>query len=159
LASNWEWYNYLYAFGGDVFDEEYNITIDTPEAVASLEWVVDNLLEHNIYPPDIATYDYTEFHTLFYQGRVAMTINWLYMYANAQDPDQLVVVGNVAIGRKPGQVTHGGNIGGWSWNVFKMSRNQDLAVAFAKFMSSPDVTLAFAEYDGFAVPRASAATG
>ena len=39
---------------------------------------------------------------------------------------------------------HGGNIGGWSWNVFKMSKNQDLALAFAKWMSSPDASLAFA---------------
>lgn len=155
LASNWEWYNYLYAFGGDVFDADYNIAIDSPEAVASLEWVVDNLREYHIYPPDVATYDYTEFHTLFYQGRIAMAINWPYMYTTSQDPEQSSVVGNVAVGRKPGQVTHGGNIGGWSWNVFKMSRNQDLAVAFAKFMVSPDVTLAYAKYHGYAVPRAS----
>lgn len=145
LASTWEWYNYLYAFGGDVFDAEYNVTIDSPEAVASLQWVVDNLREYNIYPADTATYDYTEFHTLFIQGRVAMAINWPYMWNMAQDPAQSEIVGQVAIGRKPSQVTHGGEIGGWSWNVFQMSQNQDLAIAFAKFMSGPDISLAFAE--------------
>ena len=29
LASTWEWYNYLYAFGGDVFDGKFNITVNT----------------------------------------------------------------------------------------------------------------------------------
>jgi hypothetical protein len=33
--------------------------------VAALTWVVDNFRNHNIYPPDTPTYDYTEFHTLF----------------------------------------------------------------------------------------------
>jgi ABC-type glycerol-3-phosphate transport system substrate-binding protein len=138
-----------------LFDDQYNVTLDSPEAIASLQWVVDNLQEYHIYPPDVATYDYTEFHTLFIQGRVAMAINWPYMYSMAQDPEQSKVVGLVAVGRKPGQVTHGGNIGGWSWNVFKMSKNQDLAIAFAKFMSSPDVALAFSELNSMASARSS----
>ena len=106
--------------------------------------MADNLRKHNIYPADINTYDYTEFHTLFIQGRVAMAINWPYMWSMVQDPKQSKVVDKVMVGRKPGQKTHGGNIGGWSWNVFKMSKNQDLALAFAKWMSSPDAALAFA---------------
>jgi multiple sugar transport system substrate-binding protein len=145
LASNWEWYNYLYAFGGELFDKDYNPTINSKESVASLAWVVDNFRKHQIYPADTPTYDYSEFHTLFLQGRVAMAVNWPYMWNLIQDEKQSKVKGLVAIGRKPGQVTHGGNIGGWSWNVFKMSKNQDLAIAFAKWMSSPDASLAFAE--------------
>jgi multiple sugar transport system substrate-binding protein len=143
LASSWEWYNYLYAFGGDLMDDEYNITIDSPEAIASLQWVVDNYREYGIYPADTTTYDYTEFHTLFIQGRMAMAINWPYMWSLAQNPEQSQVVGLVNVGRKPGEVTHGGNIGGWSWNVFTMSDTPELATAFAKFMSGPDISLAW----------------
>ena len=33
LASTWEWYNYLYAFGGDLMDAEFNPTLDSPEVV------------------------------------------------------------------------------------------------------------------------------
>jgi multiple sugar transport system substrate-binding protein len=143
LASSWEWYNYLYAFGGDLMDDEWNVTIDSPEAVESLQWVVDNYREYNLYPADATTYDYTEFHTLFIQGRMAMAINWPYMWSLAQDPDQSQVVDLVNVGRKPGAVTHGGNIGGWSWNVFTMSDTPELATAFAKFMSGPDFSLAW----------------
>jgi multiple sugar transport system substrate-binding protein len=143
LASSWEWYNYLYAFGGDLMDDEFNVTIDSPEAVASLQWVVDNFREFGIYPADTTTYDYTEFHTLFIQGKMAMAINWPYMWSLIQNPDQSVVVDQVAVGRKPGEVTHGGNIGGWSWNVFTMSDTPELAIAFAKWMSSPDFSLAW----------------
>lgn len=157
LAATWEWYNYLYAFGGDLVDADYNPTLDSPESVASLQWVVDNLLQHRIYPPDILTYDYTEFHTLFIQGRVAMAINWPYMWNLAQDPAQSQVVDQVRVGRKPGQETHGGNIGGWSWNVFGMSANQDLAIAFAKWMSSPATSLAFARADRAPVRKSVAA--
>jgi multiple sugar transport system substrate-binding protein len=154
LASSWEWYNYLYAFGGDLMDDEFNITIDSPEAIDSLQWVVDNFREYSIYPADTTTYDYTEFHTLFIQGRMAMAINWPYMYSLVQDPEQSRVVDLVNVGRKPGQVTHGGNIGGWSWNVFTMSDTPELATAFAKWMSSPDISLAWGRA-GRAVARAS----
>jgi ABC-type glycerol-3-phosphate transport system substrate-binding protein len=157
LASSWEWYNYLYAFGGDLFDEEYNVAIDSPEAIASLEWVVDNYREHGIYPPDTPSFDYTEFHTLFLQGKVAMAVNWPYMYNLAQDPEQSSVVGNVAIGAKPCEVACGGNIGGWSWNVFTMSDTPDLATAFAKWMSVPDIGLLLARDAGLIPVRASVA--
>ena len=143
LASSWEWYNYLYAFGGDLMDDEFNVTIDSPEAIASLQWVVDNSREYGIYPADVTTYDYTEFHTLFIQGKMAMAINWPYMWSMIQNPEQSQVVGMVNVGRKPGQVTHGGNIGGWSWNVFTMSDAPELATAFAKWMSGPDFSLAW----------------
>ncbi len=144
LACTWEWYNYLYAFGGDLVDADYNPTLNSPESVASLQWVVDNFQEHRIYPPDIPSYDYTEFHTLFLQGRMALAINWPYMWNMAQDPAQSKVVDKVMLGRKPGQTTHGGNIGGWSWNIFKMSEHQDLALAFAKWMASPEASLQYA---------------
>lgn len=145
LGSTWEWYNYLYAFGGDLMDADYNPILDSPESVASLAWVVDNFREYHIYPRDIPVFDYTEFNTLWLQGKMAMAINWPFMYALSQDPDQSQVVGNVAVGVKPSQVTAGGNIGGWSWNVFQMSKDQELAVAFAKWMASPAAGLAYAE--------------
>lgn len=145
LACTWEWYNYLYAFGGDVVDADYNPTLNSPEAVASLAWVVDNFRTHRIYPPDVTSYDYTEFHTLFAQGRVALAINWPYMWDIVQDPDQSTVVDKVRVGRKPGQVAHGGEIGGWSFNVFKMSKRPELAIAFAKWMASPEASLGYAE--------------
>jgi multiple sugar transport system substrate-binding protein len=145
LGSTWEWYNYLYAFGGDLMDADYNPTLNTPEAVASLTWVVDNFRKYKLYPPDTPTYDYTEFHTLFVQGKVAMAVNWPYMWGLAQDEKQSKIVGKVMVGRKPGQTTHGGNIGGWSWNVFKMSKKPELAIAFAKWMASADASLLFAQ--------------
>ena len=148
LGSTWELYNYIYAFGGDVMDADYNPTLNSPEAVAALTWVVDNFRIHKIYPLDTPTYDYTEFHTLFAQGKVAMAVNWPYMWSILQDPEQSKVVGKVAVGRKPSQGAHGGNIGGWSWNVFSMSKNQDLAIAFAKFMISKEASLTFAQSSG-----------
>jgi len=137
LASSWEWYNYLYAFGGELMDAELNPTLDSPESVASLAWVVDNFRVHQIYPRDVPVYDYTEFQTLWLQGKLAMGVNWPYLYALSQDPSQSQVVDKFAVGVKPSQVTAGGEIGGWSWNVFQMSKSQDLAIAFAKWMASP----------------------
>jgi multiple sugar transport system substrate-binding protein len=138
LASTWEWYNYLYAFDGEVFDKDYNVIVDQQPAIDSLQWVVDNFRKYNIYPPDTINFDYSEFHTLFTEGKVAMAINWPYMWGLVQDPEQSKVVDKVAIGRKPEGVRHGGNIGGWSFNVFKDCPNQAAAIDLAKWMASPE---------------------
>ena len=37
------------------------------------------------------------------------------------------------------EVRHAGNMGGWSWSVLKMSKNQELAAAFAKWNGNPDL--------------------
>ncbi len=144
LASTWEWYNYLYAFGGDVFNSKYDITVNEPRAVNSLKWVVDNYRTAKIYPSDTTSFDYTEFHTLFIQGKVAMAINWPYMYSLVQDPKMSKVVDKVSVGRKPAQVTRGGNIGGWSFNVFKGCKNVLAATDLAKWMASPSAAQSYA---------------
>lgn len=156
LASPWQWYNYLFAFGGDLFDSEYNIIIDQPESVASLQWVVDNYRVHNIMPADTPVYDYGAFHTLFIQGKMAMAVNWPYMYGMSQDPEQSNVVGKVAVGRKPMEVRHAGNMGGWSWSVLKMSQKQELAEAYAKWNGNPDMAVYNAVLRGNAPARKSA---
>lgn len=144
LASTWEWYNYLYAFDGEVFDGDYNVIVDQQPAIDSLQWVVDNY-KAGIYPPDTITFDYSEFHTLFIQGKVAMAINWPYMYGLVQDPAQSQVVDKVAIGRKPQGVRHGGNIGGWSFNVFKDCPNQEAAIDLAKWFARPEASEMYAD--------------
>ncbi len=145
LSSTWEWYNYMYAFGGELMDDDYNPTWNSPEVVASLTWLGDNLNVHHIYPPDTVTLEYAAFDSLFLQGRAAMVINWPYLWASVNDPEQSQVVGKAMVGRRPGQALHSGHIGGWSWNVFQMSDSQELAIAFARWMSSPRAGLAYAE--------------
>jgi multiple sugar transport system substrate-binding protein len=144
LASTWEWYNYLYAFDGEVFDANYNVIVDQQPAIDSLQWVVDNY-NMGIYPKDTITFDYSEFHTLFMQGKVAMAINWPYMYGLVQDPEQSQVVDKVAIGRKPQAARHGGNIGGWSFNVFKDCPNQAAAIDLAKWFARPEASEMYAD--------------
>ncbi len=139
LANTWEWYNYLFEYGGEILsDKNYALTLDQPAAVDSLQWVVDNFRTYKIYPDGVPTFDYTEFASLFYQGKVATCLNWPYMYTAAQDPKQSKVAGKVAVGLRPGKVTHGGELGGWSINVLKQTSHPDEAVAIAAFLSSPD---------------------
>lgn len=154
LASTWEWYNYLYAFGGNVFDDKFNVIVNQPEAVASLQWLTDNFRDKKVYPADTLTYDYAEYSALWLQGRVAMGINWPFMYSLLQDPAQSSVVDKVGIGRKPAQLTHGGNIGGWSFNVLANSPNESVALDFAKWVQRKATAEAVASA-GMTPPRIS----
>lgn len=154
LANTWEFYNYLYAFGGNVFDDKFNITINKPEAVAALQWVTDNFRVRKVYPADTLTYDYPEYQALWLQGKVAMGLNWPFMYSLLQDPSQSQVVDKVGIGRKPAEKTHGGDIGGWSFNVLVGSPNQDVALDFAKWVQRKDTAKSVAA-TGTTPPRIS----
>ena len=154
LASTWEWYNYLYAFGGNVFDKDFNVIVNSPEAVASLKWVTENFRDKKVYPPDTLTFDYPEYNALWLQGRVAMGINWPFMYTLLQDPSQSQVVGKVNIGRKPAEKVHAGDIGGWSFNVLKGAPNQAVALDFAKWVQRKETSESVAAA-GITPPRIS----
>jgi multiple sugar transport system substrate-binding protein len=137
MAASWEWYTYLFDFGGEVLrDGDYQVIVDQPPAVASMQWIVDNYRKYRIYPNGVTTFDYTEFATLFQQGKVAMCENWPYMYTLAKDPKQSTVAGKFAIGPRPRKATNGAPNGGWSYNVLKTAHNPDAAIAAAAYLTS-----------------------
>ncbi len=74
LAFPLSFYNtigYLYAFGGQLFDEQGNSLLDTPETRAWLFW----LYQVKTSPGVVATDNYSDADARFKAGRVAMTVN------------------------------------------------------------------------------------
>ncbi len=63
---------FLTGFGGWVMDEEGNPTLDTPETVRAIQFVLDLRDKHRIIPRES---DYNVAETLFKEGRAAMIIN------------------------------------------------------------------------------------
>jgi len=142
MAATWEFWNYLYQNEGqaikiDEANKTYDVTIDEPEAIEALQWVVDNYSKYGIYPKGCINYDYNEFVAMFTQERIAMAINWPYMadMASAKDSN---VAGKFAVGLMPKGKVNAGQIGGWSVNVLKNSTKKDSAIAFAQWMATKD---------------------
>ncbi|MCZ7546004.1 MAG: extracellular solute-binding protein [Anaerolineae bacterium] len=99
---SWAWYmNRAASAGVTYFDENMVPLINSPEAVAALQNMVDGL---QFAPPDVLNFGYDELRDVFIQGRAAMVVQWTDVPKKAADPSQSVIVGNVGVGRVPGTV-------------------------------------------------------
>jgi multiple sugar transport system substrate-binding protein len=97
---SYAWYmNRAASAGVMYFDENMKPGINTPEAVAALQNMVDSLKNA---PPDVLSYSYQELRDAFIGGRVAMVVQWTDVPKKAADPTLSKIVGKVAVGRVPG---------------------------------------------------------
>ena len=69
---------FLTGFGGWVMDEEGNPTLDTPETVRAIQFILDLRDKYRIIPRES---DYNVAETLFKEGRAAMIINGPWAWA------------------------------------------------------------------------------
>lgn len=83
-----EWYNILWSFGGDLFDENMSPTFNSPEAVKALEYYYGTDGIHGTVPPDVNNYRYPEVLTAFQEELVPMVLQWNAAYASFADPKQ-----------------------------------------------------------------------
>jgi len=102
------WYlNRFASAGGMYFDEDMNATINTPEAVAALE----NMIEAMKYaPPDVLAYGYEESKDAFLKGYTAMVIQWPCVPKKSNDPELSIIGGKVGVATVPGTRAEDGTV-------------------------------------------------
>jgi multiple sugar transport system substrate-binding protein len=76
-------HNTLYDFalqvwsrGGELTDNQGNITLDTPEAQTALDYYRNLILDHSVCHPEARKCDSTRAGDVFLSGSVAMMVNW-----------------------------------------------------------------------------------
>lgn len=128
-----EW---IASHGGTLVDAEGTITVNTPEAQAALEqargWI------GTISPPEITRYTETETRAVFRNGNAAFMRDWPTAYALLQDPAIAGQFGVAPLPHAPGQQSVG-VVGGQQLGVSRYSRNQEAAIEFVRYMTSPEV--------------------
>lgn len=70
------WYTLLNSYGGHVFDDAGNITINQQPAVDSLQYLVDLVVKDKVAPPEVVNNLYPETEALAQNGDVAMALQW-----------------------------------------------------------------------------------
>ncbi len=93
--------------GGMYFDEDMNPTINTPEAVAALEHMVESF---KYGPPDMLAYGYEELKDAFLQGYTAMVIQWPCVPKKSNNPEESKIVGKVGVASVPGYKIEDGSV-------------------------------------------------
>lgn len=140
---------FIHGWGGEVIDSAGQPTVDTPEAKAGLQALVDAYTDGTIASASTAATE-EETNLAFTEGDTAFAINWPYMYANAEEAgiafEVQPLVGENGVGVS--------TLGGYNNGINVNSKHKATARDFIEFIISEDNQLAFAK-ESFPPVRAS----
>jgi multiple sugar transport system substrate-binding protein len=130
----------LYGNGGSFMDASGAPAFNSPEGVATLQWMVDSI-DAGITNPASVTYLEEDVRNTFSQGKAAFALNWLYMYdLAAVNKDESTIVGNVKMSLIPafeGNAAASSSINGsMGFSVIEKSPNKEAAWEYVKFLTS-----------------------
>jgi multiple sugar transport system substrate-binding protein len=142
----------LYGNGGQFFDETGAPVFNSPEAVETVQWMVD-AIDAGLVNPASTTYGEEDARNSISAGKAAFTINWAYMYDLANNPDESTVPGQIAMalipvsqkGKDAGIVSSSNN-GSMGFAVAAGSDNADAALSFIEYLTSKDVQKRYAAH-------------
>lgn len=128
----------LWSRGGDLTDVSGVIDLDTPQAIAALDFYRRIVRDRAATYPHPEQIDSVKAGELFTEGRVAMMINWFGFAAVCEQPD-CAVKGKVAISELPaGQLERSVSLSVyWTLVIGSGSRHKDEAYALLRHACSP----------------------
>ncbi len=135
--------NRLGGFGGAFFDEEGNPTINSPEAVAALE----ALVEQSPYAlPEPAAVAFDELLGGWLTGKVGMAEFWTDLGQMTDNPEQSKIIGEWGVvplpkGDGPKAQISAPNNAGFGVGVSSAAQDPELAYEFLKFVGRPDINV------------------
>ncbi len=127
---------WIWTFGGNYYDSDYNVTINSPEAVEAVRFA--RALQ-DTQPEGVLGYDYGDHIPWFYEGNAAMTMGWFHMGVEANDPEHADVAGDVGYAPVPyhpeSGLDHGvAVLGGGGVAITSDSRAPEVAFEFLNWM-------------------------
>lgn len=127
----------LWAFGGDVFDDNWQVTVDTPEGLASLNLYLE-------LAKTGANYEKNDIVSSVAKGNAAMALGWPSWFISGSDTAAAyaVIPGKVSADSKEYSA---GVIGNWMMGVTANTTHKDLAIELLKYLTSSEVQKAAAD--------------
>ncbi len=125
--------------GGVVVGDDGKPNVDTPEALAGLQFLVDGFKKKE-FPAAAITYKEEEGRRAFQEGKLVFHRNWPYVYALAGKTDgSSKIAGKFAVAPLPGKDNPGvSTLGGHNYAISEFTKNKATAADFIKFMSSEE---------------------
>ncbi|VEI04263.1 Probable ABC transporter-binding protein DR_1438 precursor [Acidipropionibacterium jensenii] len=132
--------------GGKVFDEAGKPTVNSAQAKAGLEAIVNGFSTGAI-PKEALTYKEEESRQAFQEGKLMFLANWPYVYSKAAATDgSSKVAGKFGVAPLPGIGSNPGMtvLGGLVLGVSAFAKYKATALEFAKYMATEKVQKAWA---------------
>ena len=134
---------FMEGWGGKVLDEDGNVTVDSDEAKAGLQALVDAYEDGTISRESTAATE-EETNLTFTEGDSAFAINWPYMYTNAEEAE--ATAGKVEVQPLVGKDGVGvSTLGGYNNGINVNSENKATARDFIEFVINEENQTSFAE--------------
>jgi len=130
----------LWAYGGDVFDKDWNITVDSKEAKEALKLYMDLLTNG-------ANYEKNDIVAAVSDGKAAMSLGWPSWYISGGSATaEYASIPSKATNSSTAYPT--GMIGNWMMGVTANSVNKELAFKFLQYVTSADIQKKAAGFGG-----------
>ena len=135
------WLNFLWAAGGDVFNDDCTPAWTTEEALQATEDYIALHTVHEITNPNSVAFVEQDARQSFQQGNSAMMPVWWWAYSPMTNPDQSVLtkdqVGFVGMPSYQGRTkTYAISM---PFSISEYSENKDAAWEFMKWLSNPEM--------------------
>lgn len=131
---------FINGWGGEVLDASGEPAVESPEAKAGLQALVDAYKDKTISPASTAATE-EETNLAFTDGDTAFAINWPYMFTNAEEAGVNFEV-QPLVGEKGVGVS---TLGGYNNGINVNSKHKATARDFIEFVINEDNQMSFAE--------------
>ncbi len=147
------WVPYLFAAGGDVWDEDKKITVNSDEGVAALEFWVDLILNDKVTPEGVASYNIDQNRAGMIDGRIAMATFESVAALALGNPDVNPHAANMGYCRFPLRskdtpATATAILGGWGLVIPRNTANEEAAYEFLAWATNETNDLRLAKHVG-----------
>jgi len=137
------WSSFFKAFGGEWFDAEWVPTLNTPEAIASIEYY-SNLIR-DFGPPGVTNWEWSKILNALQQGTIAMTVDAPPFAGLIEDSSKSLTAGQWGYAPNPAG-SAGRVMTPYSWflgiSPYASMDKQEAAWLFVSFVTSKPVQLA-----------------
>lgn len=123
--------------GGTLFDADGQPTVDTPEALTALDFLVDGF-DSGMIPRDAITFQEEQGRQAFQEGKLVFHRNWPYIYNSLSATDgSSTVAGKFGVSAIPGEDGPGvSTLGGRNIAISSFAENKATALDFIAFFTS-----------------------
>jgi multiple sugar transport system substrate-binding protein len=151
-AAGMEFFPLMYSYGGRLFDDNWNVTLDSPENLEALRM---HLKLAQFSPPGVANFDAAERSREMASGRAAQIITWPAEAADfMENPEVSQVMGKVAYIAPPkGPKGSFPFLGNWTLGIPQSSNKKEWAYEFLKWATSAKVQKEYALAGGIPIRK------
>jgi multiple sugar transport system substrate-binding protein len=144
--------------GGSILQADgKTVSVAEAPAVEAVQLMHDLIHKHQITPADVLSWDEEPSRRPFTAGEAAFLRNWSYVWKISQSDTDSKVAGKVGVIPLPhfANQKSAAALGGYQYGINASTKKREAAVAFVRWMSSPETQLRFATQLGLCPTRAA----